>query len=81
MPIDLDIRDHEVWGPMTVLRRLIEKRFGPQAGWAAENWRRCRCPSGPGGSAQTGREAAYFSGFRSPEIGRGSAPASDPVRR
>ena len=54
MPIDLDIRDHEVLGPMfieaeqkglqkgrqegelTVLRRLIEKRFGPLPGWAAE---------------------------------------------
>ena len=54
MPIDLDIRDHEVLGPMfieaeqkglqkgrqegelTVLRRLIEKRFGPLPGWAGE---------------------------------------------
>jgi len=58
MPIDLDIRDHEVLGPMfieaeqkglqkgrqegrqegelTVLRRLIERRFGPLPGWAAE---------------------------------------------
>ncbi|MGC9946091.1 MAG: DUF4351 domain-containing protein [Bryobacteraceae bacterium] len=58
MPIDLDIRDHEVLGPMiikaelkaqqkgrqdglqagelTVLRRLIEKRFGALPGWASE---------------------------------------------
>jgi len=50
MPIDLDIRDHEVLGPMfieaeqkgrqegelTVLRRLIEKRFGPLPGWAGQ---------------------------------------------
>src|SRR5580692_4248364 len=70
MPIDLDIRDHEVLGPMfieaeqkgrwegrqeglqeglqegrqegrqegelIVLRRLIEKRFGPLPGWAGE---------------------------------------------
>ena len=50
MPIDLDIRDHEVLGPMfieaeqkglrkgelTVLRRLIEKRFGPLPGWAGD---------------------------------------------
>jgi hypothetical protein len=58
MPIDLDIRDHEVLGPMfieaeqkgrqeglreglqagelTVLRRLIEKRFGALPGWARE---------------------------------------------
>lgn len=74
MPIDLDIRDHEVLGPMfieaeqkglqkgrqegrqqgrqegrqegrqqgrqegelIVLRRQIEKRFGPLPGWAAE---------------------------------------------
>jgi hypothetical protein len=50
MPIDLDIRDHEVLGPMfieaeqkgrqegelTVLRRQIEKRFGPLPGWAGE---------------------------------------------
>src|SRR5580692_526742 len=66
MPIDLDIRDHEVLGPMfieaeqkgrwegrqegrregrqegrqegelIVLRRLIEKRFGPLPDWAGE---------------------------------------------
>ncbi|MGA3077154.1 MAG: DUF4351 domain-containing protein [Bryobacteraceae bacterium] len=58
MPIDLDIRDHEVLGPMiikaeqkgrqeglreglqagelTVLRRLIEKRFGALPSWAFE---------------------------------------------
>jgi hypothetical protein len=54
MPIDLDIRDHEVLGPMfieaeqkgrregrqegelTVLRRQIEKRFGPLPDWAGE---------------------------------------------
>lgn len=50
MPIDLDIRDHEVLGPMiikaeqksrqegesTVLRRLLEKRFGTLPGWAGE---------------------------------------------
>lgn len=54
MPIDLDIRDHEVLGPiiikaeqkgrqeglqageLTVLRRLIEKRFGALPGWAGE---------------------------------------------
>jgi hypothetical protein len=48
MPIDLDIREHEVLGPMiieaeqrgrqegelAVLRRLIEKRFGNLPGWA-----------------------------------------------
>ena len=46
MPIDLDIREHEVLGPMfiaarqegelTILRRLIEKRFGTLPGWASE---------------------------------------------
>ena len=58
MPIDLDIRDHEVLGPIiieaeqkgrreglreglqvgerTVLRRLIEKRFGALPSWAGE---------------------------------------------
>ncbi len=58
MPIDLDIRDHEVIGPMiikaeqegrregrvegrlegeiTVLRRQIEKRFGPLPSWASQ---------------------------------------------
>src|ERR1022692_4110719 len=62
MPIDVDIREHEVLGPMfkeaeqkgrqegrregrqeglqegelTVLRRLIEKRFGALPGWAGE---------------------------------------------
>jgi len=54
MPIDLDIRDHAVLGPMfikaeekgrqeglqagelTVLRRLLEKRFGALPGWARE---------------------------------------------
>jgi hypothetical protein len=50
MPIDLDIRDHEVIGPMiiaaekkglqagelTVLRRQIEKRFGALPNWARE---------------------------------------------
>jgi len=50
MPIDLDIRDHEVIGPwiidaerkgerkgeLTVLRRQIEKRFGAIPSWAAE---------------------------------------------
>jgi predicted transposase YdaD len=58
MPIDVDIREHEVLGPMfkeerlegrkegrregrqegelTILRRLIEKRFGPLPKWAAE---------------------------------------------
>jgi hypothetical protein len=58
MPIDLDIRDHEVLGPMfietreeglqeglqkgrqegelTILRRLIEKRFGGLPRWAGE---------------------------------------------
>src|ERR1035438_4028548 len=62
MPIDIDIREHEVLGPMfkeaeqkgrqegrqeglqkgllegelTVLRRLIEKRFGALPGWAGE---------------------------------------------
>lgn len=46
MPIDIDIRDHEVLGPMfreaeqrgelTILRRLIEKRFGALPNWAAE---------------------------------------------
>lgn len=50
MPIDLDIRDHEVLGPMiikaeqkgrqegelTVLRRQIEKRFGALPRWAGE---------------------------------------------
>ena len=49
MPIDLDIRDHEVIGPwiidaerkgerkgeLTVLRRQIEKRFGAIPSWAA----------------------------------------------
>ncbi|HXM41074.1 MAG TPA: DUF4351 domain-containing protein [Bryobacteraceae bacterium] len=50
MPIDLDIRDHEVLGPiiikaeqkgrqeglLIVLRRLIEKRFGALPVWARE---------------------------------------------
>ena len=46
MPIDLDIRDHETLGPLfiaaeqkgelTILRRLIAKRFGALPGWAAE---------------------------------------------
>jgi predicted transposase YdaD len=54
MPIDLDIRDHEVLGPMfieaeqkgrqegrqegdlTILRRLIEERFGALPSWASE---------------------------------------------
>jgi len=54
MPIDIDIREHEVLGPMlkaarregrekglrdgklTILRLLIEKRFGALPGWAAE---------------------------------------------
>ena len=50
MPIDLDIREHEVLGPLiiqaeqkgfqegelTVLRRLIEKRFGALPSWARE---------------------------------------------
>jgi len=58
MPIDLDIRDHEVLGPiiikaeqkgrqegrqeglqageLTVLRRLIERRFGALPSWAGE---------------------------------------------
>ena len=46
MPIDLDIREHEVIGPLireaeqkgelTILRRLIEKRFGGLPGWAGE---------------------------------------------
>ncbi|MGA2737893.1 MAG: DUF4351 domain-containing protein [Bryobacteraceae bacterium] len=50
MPIDLDIREHEVLGPiiieaeqkgrqegeLTVLRRQIEKRFGTLPGWARE---------------------------------------------
>jgi len=50
MPIDLDIRDHETLGPiiieaerkarqegdLTILRRLIEKRFGALPRWAAE---------------------------------------------
>ena len=54
MPIDIDIREHEVLGPMfkaaeqkgrqegrqegelTVLRRMIEKRFGALPGWASE---------------------------------------------
>ena len=54
MPIDIDIREHEVLGPMfkeaeqkglqkglqvgelTILRRLIEKRFGALPGWAGE---------------------------------------------
>jgi hypothetical protein len=51
MPIDLDIRDHEVLGPMfvaaeqkgrqegefAVLRRQIEKRFGPMPDWARKH--------------------------------------------
>jgi hypothetical protein len=46
MPIDLDIREHEVLGPMfkaarqegelTILRRHIEKRFGALPSWATE---------------------------------------------
>jgi hypothetical protein len=50
MPIDLDIRDHEVLGPLikeaeqkaeqkgerTILRRQIQKRFGALPGWAGE---------------------------------------------
>ena len=50
MPIDIDIREHEVLGPMfrearqeglhagelTVLRRQIEKRFGVLPTWASE---------------------------------------------
>ncbi len=50
MPIDLDIRDHEVLGPMlkegrqegrhegelAVLRRLIGKRFRALPAWASE---------------------------------------------
>lgn len=50
MPIDLDIRDHEVIGPwiidaerkgerkgeLKILRRVIEKRFGAIPSWAAE---------------------------------------------
>ena len=50
MPIDVDIREHEVLGPMfreerqegrqegelTILRRLIEKRFDGLPSWAAE---------------------------------------------
>jgi hypothetical protein len=50
MPIDVDIREHEVLGPMfkaarqegrqegelTILRRQIEKRFGALPGWAGE---------------------------------------------
>jgi predicted transposase YdaD len=50
MPIDVDIREHEVLGPMfkeaeqkgrregelTILRRLIEKRFGALPRWAGE---------------------------------------------
>src|ERR1039457_5885981 len=50
MPIDIDIREHEVLGPMLeearqkglregvliVLRRQIEKRFGAMPNWAAE---------------------------------------------
>jgi hypothetical protein len=62
MPIDLDIRDHEVLGPMfieaeqkgrregrqegelTVLRRQIEKRFGPLPGWAGDKLAALRGP-------------------------------------
>ena len=50
MPIDLDIGEHEVLGPMfreaeqkgryegeiTILRRQLEKRFGALPGWAVE---------------------------------------------
>ena len=46
MPIDLDIRDHEVLGPifreaerkgeLTILRRQVVKRFGALPNWAAE---------------------------------------------
>jgi len=46
MPIDLDIRDHEVIGPwiidaerkgeLKLLRRMMEKRFGAIPDWAAE---------------------------------------------
>jgi hypothetical protein len=46
MPIDVDIREHEVLGPMfiaahqegelAILRRQIEKRFGAMPGWASE---------------------------------------------
>jgi hypothetical protein len=50
MPIDIDIREHEVLGPMLeearqkglregvliIVRRQIEKRFGAMPNWAAE---------------------------------------------
>jgi len=50
MPIDADIREHEFLGPiiikaeqkgrqegeLTILRRLIEKRFGALPRWAGE---------------------------------------------
>jgi hypothetical protein len=46
MPIEVDIREHEVIGPLireaeqkgelTILRRQIEKRFGGLPGWARE---------------------------------------------
>jgi hypothetical protein len=54
MPIDVDIREHEVIGPLlkeaeqegerrgerkgelAVLRRLLQKRFGPIPSWATE---------------------------------------------
>jgi hypothetical protein len=42
MPIDVDIREHELFraarqeGELTILRRQIEKRFGALPRWAAE---------------------------------------------
>lgn len=58
MPIEEDIREHEVLGPLiiraeqkglqagefTVLRRLIEKRFGALPGWAAERLAAMQAP-------------------------------------
>jgi hypothetical protein len=42
MPIDIDIREHELFkaarqdGERKIIRRLIEKRFGALPSWAAE---------------------------------------------
>jgi hypothetical protein len=44
MPILEDIRNHKVLGreykrgELVILRRLIEKRFGPIPSWAQEDW-------------------------------------------
>jgi hypothetical protein len=42
MPIDIDVREHELFkaarqdGERKIIRRLIEKRFGALPSWAAE---------------------------------------------